>query len=88
MTNGSAYMRTQRTIITVSDTDKKWLEAYSRSRGISMAEAIRRGISRLKAEEGRSTYEAILGRTRGLGLGSDGLEFQEKMRSEWDDRTC
>jgi len=46
-------MGSQRTIITISDEDKLWLENYSRSYGISLAEAIRRGIARLKDGEWR-----------------------------------
>ncbi len=38
-------MGSLRTIITLSEDDKVWLESYSRTSGISMAEAIRRGIS-------------------------------------------
>ena len=45
-------MGSQRTIITISDEDKLWLENYSRSYGISLTEAIRRGIARLKDGEG------------------------------------
>lgn len=76
-------MGNQRTIITVSDEDKLWLENYSRSCGISMAEAIRRGIARLKIEEGQSTYESIVRRTRGIWQKAEGLEYQKKLRNEW-----
>ena len=80
-------MAARRTIITISDEDKLWIENYSRSCGISMAEAFRRGISRLKAVENRSTYQRIVNQTRGIGgewTGKDGLEYQEKIRNEWD----
>jgi hypothetical protein len=76
-------MGTQRTIITISDDDKLWLGSYSRSRNISMAEAVRRGIARLKADEGRSTYERVLTQTAGMWTGMDGLEYQEALRNEW-----
>jgi len=76
-------MGSKRTIITVSDEDKLWLENYSRSYGISMAEAIRRGITRLKVEEGQSTYERIVRHTRGIWQKEDGLEYQKKLRNEW-----
>ncbi len=80
-------MATQRTIITISDEDKVWVENYSRSCGISMAEVFRRGISRLKAVESRSTYERIVSQTCGIGgkwVGKNGLEYQEQVRNEWD----
>lgn len=77
------FMGSRRTIITVSEEDKLWLENYSRSYGISMAEAIRRGITRLKVEEGQSTYERIVRHTRGIWQKEEGLEYQKKLRNEW-----
>lgn len=40
-------MGTQRITITLYERDKAWLESFSKARGISMAEAIRRGIAQL-----------------------------------------
>jgi hypothetical protein len=77
------FMGSRRTIITVSEEDKLWLENYSRSYGISMAEAIRRGITRLKVEEGQSTYERIVRHSRGIWQKEEGLEYQKKLRNEW-----
>jgi|LGVE01.1.fsa_nt_gb hypothetical protein len=37
----------KRTIITLSEKDKLWLESYGKVFKISVAEAIRQGISRL-----------------------------------------
>ena len=76
-------MGSQGTILTISDEDRVWLENYSRSYGISMAEAIRRGIARLKSESRDSIYQMIVRETRGIWQGGDGLEYQEKARSEW-----
>lgn len=76
-------MGNQRTIITLSSEDKQWLESYSRSIGISMAEAIRRGIGRLKEEEGKNTYEMLVKTSTGLWKKGNGLTYQKKMRSEW-----
>jgi len=42
-------MPSKRTIITISDTEKRWLTEYTKTHNISMAEAIRRGITCLKA---------------------------------------
>jgi len=77
------FMGNQRTIVTISDEDKLWLKSYSRSFGISMAEAIRRGIARLKAEEGKSHYESVVRNTRNIWRKGDGLEYQKNMRNEW-----
>ena len=76
-------MGSQRTIITISDQDKIWLENYSKAHGISMAETVRRGITRLKETETEETYKRLVLQTRGIWKGEDGLEYQEKLRAEW-----
>ena len=76
-------MGSQRTIITISEGDKSWLENYSKACGISMAEAVRRGIAQLREHEGKNTYQKIVNETRGLWKKGDGLEYQVKLRSEW-----
>ncbi|MFH1480869.1 MAG: CopG family transcriptional regulator [Pseudomonadota bacterium] len=76
-------MGNQRTIITISEKDKAWLEGFSKARGISMAEAIRRGIAQLKEREEKSTYLTLVEETSGIWKKGDGLAYQEKLRSEW-----
>ena len=77
-------MGAQKTRITISDDEKSWLESYSRIRGISMAEAIRKAIARLREQEGQSTYQSLIGQTQGIWKKGDGLEYQKKLRSEWE----
>jgi hypothetical protein len=79
-------MKSARTIITLSEEDKKWLEIYSRTQEISMAEAIRQGISRLRNQEGVTTYKGVVRRTKGIWGKEDGLDYQKKIRSEWSHR--
>jgi Arc/MetJ-type ribon-helix-helix transcriptional regulator len=79
-------MVSKRTIITLPDDDKAWLEGYSRTRNISMAEAIRQGIRKLKESLQRDTYQRILQQTKGKWKAGDGLEYQDAIRSEWDSR--
>lgn len=76
-------MRSVRTIITLSEEDKTWLEGYSKASGISMAEAVRRSIMRLKAQEGQSAYQNLVSQTKGIWKRGDGLAYQKKLRSEW-----
>ena len=76
-------MGSQRTIITLSDKEKSWIESYSKTSGISMAEAIRQGITYLRQREEKRTYQTLIQETRGLWDKGDGLAYQEKMRSEW-----
>ena len=44
-------MASKRTIITLSEEDKRWLESYSSLNRVSGAEAIRQGIRKLKEAE-------------------------------------
>jgi 6-phosphogluconate dehydrogenase len=77
-------MASKRTIITLSEEDKQWLESYSRAHQVSLAEAIRQGIRRLKDAELEKTYRTIVQNTRGIWKEGDGLKYQRKLRSEWD----
>ncbi len=76
-------MGSQRTIVTLSDKDKAWIESYSKASGISMAEAIRQGITQLREREEKNTFQTLIEETRGIWSKGDGLAYQEKIRSEW-----
>jgi hypothetical protein len=72
-----------RTIVTLSEEDKRWLESYSNAHQVSLAEAIRQGIRRLKDAELQETYRVLVKSTKGLWKKADGLKYQRKIRSEW-----
>jgi hypothetical protein len=78
-------MASKRTIITISDQEKRWLVNYTKAQGISIAEAIRRGIACLKSSHSHSldSYQKIVSNTKGIWLKGDGLKYQEQLRSEW-----
>jgi hypothetical protein len=78
-------MASTRTLITLPVEDKRWLIDYSRAHGISIAEAVRRGIHNLKLSERQNLYAALLNRTQGIWQKGDGLDYQEKIRAEWGD---
>jgi hypothetical protein len=84
----SAYryicMAGKRTIITLTEKDKLWLERYSQLHRISMAQAIRESIGLLKDAESQQTYEALVNKTRGIWRKGDGLRYQRRIRSEWN----
>lgn len=77
-------MKNARTIVTISEQEKRWLAAYSGLHGASVAEAIRRGIACLKASEGPGAYRQLVRETAGIGGLEDGLTYQERVRSEWE----
>jgi hypothetical protein len=77
-------MAGHRTIITISNDEKRWLSDYTKRHGISMAEAVRRGIACLKSSHGKASYQMLLDETKGIWTKGNGLKYQEKMRQEWD----
>lgn len=76
-------MASKRTIITLSEEDKLWLESYSSANQVSVAEAIRQGIRRLRDAEFQETYRTLVQNSRGIWKKGDGLNYQERIRSEW-----
>jgi hypothetical protein len=77
-------MGTTRTIITLSDEEKRWLTAFSKARRISIAETLRRGIACLRNSDGLNAYRSSVEQTRGIWKKGDGLEYQSRLRSEWE----
>ena len=77
-------MGTTRTIITLSDEEKRWLMAFSKAHRISMAETLRKGIACLRNSEGTNVYHNLVEQTRGIWKNGDGLEYQRRLRSEWE----
>ncbi len=76
-------MASVRTIITLSEEDKKWLESYSSLHHMSVAEAIRRGIKKLKEAEFYEHYRSLVLNSNGIWKKGDGLTYQKQIRSEW-----
>jgi hypothetical protein len=77
-------MAGHRTIITISNDEKHWLSNYTKRHGISMAEAVRRGIACLKSSQGKASYQMLLDETKGIWTKENGLKYQEKLRQEWN----
>lgn len=77
-------MASKRTIITISEMEKRWLMDYTKTHGISMAEAIRQGIASLKASQRLASYQRIVSDTKGIWRKGDGLKYQDQIRSEWE----
>ncbi|MBM4332996.1 MAG: hypothetical protein FJ117_17580 [Deltaproteobacteria bacterium] len=77
-------MASKRTIITISDQERQWLGDYTKTHGISMAEAIRQGIACLKASQSLASYQKIVSNTKGIWSKGDGLKYQKRLRTEWE----
>lgn len=81
-------MTLMRTIIELTDEQIKQLERICRRVGISRAEAVRRGVDLLLQQEQRREDEFTKALDAAFGMwkdrGIDGVEYQRKLRAEWD----
>ncbi len=76
----------QRTIISISDQDNKWLNQQAKLRKISKTELVRRAIKsyqELQNVNQELNFAALLEKTSGLLKIKDGLEYQQMLRDEW-----
>ena len=78
-----------RTIISLSDEDKVWLDRRSRAERVPMTELVRQAVREYRERcdaAGSSRLRELLGRTRGCWTHGDGLRFQNTARDEWEQR--
>jgi hypothetical protein len=74
-----------RTVISIEEQDKAWLDEKAAQEGVPMTELVRRAIRLLRQRENLSDQplEELIKRTRGLFKGGDGLAWQRGLRDEW-----
>ena len=78
-----------RTVVSLPEDDKRWLDAEAEREGVSMTQVIRLAVSRLRAETKRAkTFDTLLMTTAGIGTGQDAVALQKKLRKEWDGRSA
>lgn len=75
-----------RTIITLEDVDKKWLDRYSERSGRPTAETIRLAIKEFQKKTQSHEYQHALKASAGILKGAkvDSVKFVRKIREEWD----
>jgi hypothetical protein len=71
-----------RTIISLENDDKKWLDEESARSGLPRAEIVRLSIRYMRLDREKS-FENLLNQTSGTWNEGDGLAYQERLRSEW-----
>lgn len=78
-----------RTLISLEDEDKRWLDRKAKEEGVTMAHVVRNAVRRYREQCERDraepSLEELLRRTSGLWKGGDGLEAQLRLRGEWEE---
>jgi hypothetical protein len=79
--------RMTRTIISMPEDEKAWLESYSRRHQISSAEIIRRAIREFRRIKSGKDLAAVLRKTTGTwtSLKGDSRDHVEAWRKQWKD---
>ena len=77
-----------RTLISLDDEDKRWLDRKAKKEGTTMAQVVRTAVGRYREQCEREASEPslaeLLRRTSGISKGEDGLETQLRLRDEWE----
>lgn len=78
--------RMTRTIISLPEDEKKWLESYGRRNRISGAEVIRRAIREFRQGKPDRGLKAVLAETAGAwtSIKGDSRDYVESLRKEWE----
>lgn len=77
-----------RTLINLDPDDKAWLDREAQARNLPMTELVRQAVHgyRIRHEShGLTDLQAALRRTAGIWRHGDGLDYQHRVRDEWDD---
>jgi hypothetical protein len=77
-----------RTLISLDDEDKRWLDRKAKKEGMTMAQVVRIAVGQYREqcerEATQPSLEELLRRTSGIREGLDGLEAQRRLRDEWE----
>lgn len=77
-----------RTVVSLSEKDKSWLDKKAAHDHVTMTEVVRRAIKHYrKCEQLHSAapIKKLLDDTHGVWDKGDALDYQSSIRDEWDD---
>jgi len=74
-----------RTVISLDEESKRWLDQQARKENVSTAELIRTAVRKYRAEKKRAALPLndLLKQTSGIWKAGDGLTYQRRLRKEW-----
>ncbi|MDN5881514.1 MAG: ribbon-helix-helix protein, CopG family [Nitrosospira sp.] len=77
-----------RTLINLPAEDKTWLDKEARSRHVPMTELVRQAVHDYRLREQNRAHpnlQVALKETSGIWRRGDAMEYQARLRDEWDD---
>ena len=74
-----------RTVISLDEESKEWLDQQARAENVSTAEINRTAVRKYRDEKKREALplSEFLTQTSGMWKGEDGLVYQRRLRKEW-----
>uniref|UniRef100_E6QQG5 CopG family transcriptional regulator n=1 Tax=mine drainage metagenome TaxID=410659 RepID=E6QQG5_9ZZZZ len=74
-----------RTVISLDDSDKCWLDQQAALLHIPMTEVVRQAVQamRVARQHNGDDFQALLASTAGIWCHGDGLAWQQSVRDEW-----
>jgi hypothetical protein len=81
--------RMTRTIVSIPEDEKAWVDGYGRRHRISSAAVVRRAIREFRRTKSEKGFAAVLRETAGTWTSSkgDSRDLVASLRKEWDDET-
>lgn len=75
-----------RTVISMTEGDKAWLDRRAKEEGVTMTELVRRAVRFYRSFHDSSDAEffSLLRGTTGVWRAGDGLDYQRRVRDEWE----
>jgi hypothetical protein len=75
-----------RTVISLTEDDKAWLDRRAQEEGVTMTEVLRRSVRfyRSVSDPADADFSSLLDRTAGTWKQGDALEYQRRERAEWE----
>jgi hypothetical protein len=75
-----------RTVISLDNEEKSWLDEQSRLRGVPMTQLVREAVRLYKGNTdiNSTPLERLLNATKGIWKKGDGLKYQRRSRDEWE----
>jgi hypothetical protein len=77
-----------RTLISLDPEDKLWLDRKAEEENVTMTELVRQAIRRYRVERETASpsLDRLLAETSGLWSREDGLDYQQRLRQEWEEK--